>query len=933
MIRMIQSTASKHAKSYFSNSLNQADYFINDVELQGKFFGKLCERLGISGTASKDVFYALCDNKNPLTGDKLSPRNKTNRTIGYDISYHAPKSVSIVHALTGDNKILTAFEKAVRETMVDIEAEAKVRVRKNGVYEDRASSELVWAEFIHQTSRSAGDGITPDMHLHAHNFVFNLAYDEKEQCFKAGKFREIMEKMPYFQSVFHKRLADEILKLGYPVKRTENSFEITSVPESVIRHFSKRTDQIGKVAKEKGITDPKALAQLGALTRAKKQKGLSMQDLRDDWKKQITELPNATSHEKSHSEQDDPVKQLQVEEFIQPQKMNLGSVAIHSAEAIIDYSLNHCFERASVVPDTAIMAEASRFALGNTSVSVEAIQETFKKDTRVLSIRRGTKNLCTTKAVLMEERKMVDLANKGIGTQVPLYEQVPEFSGLNEEQEKALSFLLTTKNQVSILRGAAGTGKTTLMKEARRWIEQKGKKIIAVAPTAEASRGVLRSDGFIEAETVAKLLQDAEMQNSLYGQYLWVDEAGLLSSSQMLSILELASKQNARVILGGDTRQHRAVHRGDALRILSSVGKLKPAEVSKVLRQKNSLYLQAVESLSNGQVGKAFDQLDLLGAIKCYDRDNPLEGLVKDYMKAVKSRHSTLVVSPTHKEGRKVTEALRLALRKAGKIGKKETLVRQLTSTSFTTAEKQDVQNFIKGQVIQFNQNYKGVKRGSSWTVRAVKDSKVIISNIVGHSIELPIDRPEHFDVFTESKIGLSKGDTVRITRNGFDQKNRRVDNGMTLKVRSVSEDGSVVLQHPVSKNKYNFPADHGHIDHAYCLTSHASQGRTVDEVFISQPAATFGATDLKQFYVSVSRGKKAVHLYTDDRQLLMECASELGDRQSALELMNSEKPTVNNHLKHLEIYKRQEVSPKPQKEKAKEFMYNKMDIDYEPVP
>jgi hypothetical protein len=60
-----------------------------------------------------------------------------------------------------------------------------------------------------------------------------------------------------------------------------------------------------------------------------------------------------------------------------------------------------------------------------------------------------------------------------------------------------------------------------------------------------------------------------------------------------------------------------------------------------------------------------------------------------------------------------------------------------------------------------------------------------------------------------------------------------------------------------------------------------------VDEVFIFQPSATFPATDLKQFYVSVSRGREKVHIYTDDKEALIDHASQMRDRQSGLELLN----------------------------------------------
>lgn len=109
-----------------------------------------------------------------------------------------------------------------------------------------------------------------------------------------------MRDIPYYHARFHKRLADGLMTLGYSIRKTEKSFEVEGVPERVIDLFSKRTDEIGRVAKEKGITDAKELDGLGARTRSKKEKGLSMTELKTDWKRQITALGPGNADEGKH---------------------------------------------------------------------------------------------------------------------------------------------------------------------------------------------------------------------------------------------------------------------------------------------------------------------------------------------------------------------------------------------------------------------------------------------------------------------------------------------------------------------------------------------------------------------------------------------------------------------------------------------------------
>ena len=142
---------------------------------------------------------------------------------------------------------------------------------------DRTTGNMVWAEFIHTTSRPV-DGL-PDPQLHAHVFVFNTTWDEEEERWKAGQFRELKRDAPYFQAAFRVRLANKLQDLGFGVERKRDDFEIAGIPADVLKRFSRRTALIEKVAEEMGITDPDRKAELGAETREKKGKALSWEAL------------------------------------------------------------------------------------------------------------------------------------------------------------------------------------------------------------------------------------------------------------------------------------------------------------------------------------------------------------------------------------------------------------------------------------------------------------------------------------------------------------------------------------------------------------------------------------------------------------------------------------------------------------------------------
>lgn len=207
MIRMIQSRSAKQAKQYFNDALQKSDYYVSDQELIGSFHGHLAERLRLKKMVTKDDFVCLVENIHPATGEKLTSRKTKNRTIAYDINFHCPKSVSVLHVLSKDNHILDAFKESVATAMLAIESDSQTRVRKNGADENRETGELLWAEFIHQTARPVKEA-PPDPHLHCHCFTFNMTWDKTEQLFKAGQFQSIKRNMPFYQAMFHKTLAD-----------------------------------------------------------------------------------------------------------------------------------------------------------------------------------------------------------------------------------------------------------------------------------------------------------------------------------------------------------------------------------------------------------------------------------------------------------------------------------------------------------------------------------------------------------------------------------------------------------------------------------------------------------------------------------------------------------------------------------------------------
>ncbi|MCU7806619.1 MAG: relaxase domain-containing protein [Candidatus Thiodiazotropha sp. (ex Semelilucina semeliformis)] len=236
MLRIHTSNSAKKAKEYFSSELTKGDYFFGAQEIAGQWGGKAAELLGLSGEVTKEAFNQLVDNINPQTGERLTPHNKGNRRPGYDMTFSAPKSLSVLYEYSKDERLLEAFREAVHDTMQSIEDGMHVRVRKDGLDEDRQTGNLVYGSFEHYTARPVEE-LAPDPQLHMHCFVMNASYDDVEQQWKAGQFGEIKRDAPYYEALFHSHLSDSLSKLGLDIERDGRFWNIEGLDRETLDNF------------------------------------------------------------------------------------------------------------------------------------------------------------------------------------------------------------------------------------------------------------------------------------------------------------------------------------------------------------------------------------------------------------------------------------------------------------------------------------------------------------------------------------------------------------------------------------------------------------------------------------------------------------------------------------------------------------------------
>jgi len=925
VLRIFQSTTASAAKAYYTEALAREDYYAAGAEGLGRWHGRGAERLGLAGAGiAPEAFSRLCENRHPATGARLTPRTRDDRTVGYDVNFHAAKGISLLHALGGDARIRGAMEAAVLETMGLIERDAHTRVRLGDKSEDRPTGNLVWGAFTHLTARPV-DG-TPDPHLHAHCFVMNATFDPVEQRWKAGQFRPIVRDAPYYQAVFHTRLAARLKAMGYAIARTADGWDVAGVPSELKARFSHRTNAIEAAARRLGISDAAMKAALGARTRAKKAKSLSHDELLRTWRDRLSAadrgrlhavlagagttsplpgddvptpgdtVPTAGDHVPGadrgvrRAGDDVPTAGDTV-----PVNGDTVPGAEHAppvtADEALRHALEHVFARRSVETDRRLVAEALQYGVGD--VQPEDLWRALETHPDILTRRDGEQRVVTTRAVLEEEKAVLGFTVEGRGACRPLglgfggragdrfaIGRVAAQEGvtLNDAQHAALEHLLGSRDRVMLLRGGAGTGKTTLLREAAAALAHAETPVVACAVTTDASRGVLREAGFETAETLEKLLTSPDLQRQARDGVIWVDEAGMVGTPSMKRLFDAAHAVNARVVLAGDTKQHPPVERGDAMGLIERRGGIRPAEVDRIVRQRG-LYREAVAAITSGRLADGIDRLDQLGAIRERRGEDRHTELAERYVEAIEAGQSALVVSPTHAEGRGVTARIREQLQAAGRLDRDERTVTRLQDLQRTDAEKRDPHLYEAGQVVQFTRPTPGSPRhhlkpapaGLKATVVGVDPERKLVTtrDAAGELRPLPLHTPDRFEVFRAEPLSLAAGDRIRITRNARTADGaHRLANGAMFTIKGFTEAGDIRLD---NKGGWTVSRHAGHLNHGYCVTPQAAQGKSVDVCLAAMGSASMAASTLEQLYVIVSRGRQRVELLTDQRSALIE--------------------------------------------------------------
>ncbi len=480
MLSISNITSAKDALNYYT-----ADkYYTNGQKVVDKseWWGRGVDRLDLKGPISREDLGRLLDGQLP-SGQQLGKKIDGNiqHRPGLDLTFSAPKSVSILSEVAGDKRIHKAHSNAVKKALAFMQDRAmQTRVKEDGKLVAKNVDNLTAALFQENTSRNN------DPQLHTHCVILNMVQRPD------GEWRSVTNEQLYWNkmvagAIYRAELAFHLQKLGYEIDSYKSAmFEVKGIPTEVIEKFSSRREEIEAAILKYGYQGAYGAGQAALRTRSSKQH-VQQSILDEKWQSICRDL---RFYPKRHiaKEPDKQLSETKLKEL---------------AKEAVKYGAKAISEREAVFTVDELKREALSFGLGYLSPDRidRAIQNSVHtgflvKNDQTNNIQSRVESnapLITTKEMLLKEANIKQLMWQGKNSQQPLLETARATEALselclNEGQASAAKLILTSKDRVVGVQGYAGTGKTTMLNAIRKIMDAKASNsIVGLSPSAASA--------------------------------------------------------------------------------------------------------------------------------------------------------------------------------------------------------------------------------------------------------------------------------------------------------------------------------------------------------------------------------------------------------------------------------------------------------------
>ncbi|VEP14646.1 Conjugative relaxase domain protein [Hyella patelloides LEGE 07179] len=856
------------------NDYAQDNYYTKDAGLENsQWYGNGAKILGLEGQVLTEDYnraYHGINNKGfPLrqrqSGKKANP--------GRDITLSAPKSVSLLGLVKEDKQVIEAHQTAVKHTLEYIEQNCIfTRTGKGGANRQQTDNVMV-AIFQHDDNRNQ------DPQLHSHCVIFNQTRGEDSK-WRAMDNRELYQQKMTIGMVYHHELGRELKKLGYELTwNRDGTFEVYGYTPEQIKAFSTRRQEIESAVGK----DASAAKKARACTSTRRGKVHQAVEEREGIKKLWRE--KAESNRINHP---------------QPKYGNRKQLLnLQNQQELLTEAITVTSEKQVAFPRHILFKELLRQSQGN--FNLKDLQRELNNNQSLIKTNDGR---LTTLTAIKREKQIIHLAQSGMNIHHHLastetaQKQAKQFK-LNKAQTDALINFVTNKDSVILCQGDAGVGKTYTVKALKKTIYH-NISMRGLAPSAAAATQ-LQQGTDIPCQTLDAYL-NIPIKSLTKNELIVVDEAGMISSSQMKNLLERVKQTNSRILLIGDTKQLAAVQAGFPFKLLQEQTKLPTIQIDENVRQQNINLKQVVDLLAAGEIERGYQKLQANDSIKQMPIDSlRRDAVVTDYLQRdEKTRLQTLVLAGTNVEKEAITNQIRQGLIQQEKLGQNSQQIPILKSKDLDRFSLTQASNYQIGDVIKFRRNSAKFSQELYYRVDEVDLKKGIVKlrDRYDSTEILELNRYKDREVFQSQTRELRSGEQMKFTRNQYQNKQKQI-NGQHFTVIGFKDNGQIVIK-TKGKTQSITPDSLLYSDYRYGDTVHSSQGKTANYCIYAAGSGNSLTVGKESFYVAASRARQEFTVYTASSKALGVSVNKSRGQENALPLITTQKPSRNSEFKLL---------------------------------
>lgn len=767
------------AGRYYTERL--PSYYLDGGEPPGRWWGRGAADLALEGDIDAVSFLAVMAGRHPDTGKDLGRRFGDESVRGFDATFSAPKSVSLLWAL-GDQQtqaaVLGAHDRAVDAVLGWVEDHAHTRLRRNGHVVCVDAEGLIVGVFRQHTSRR----LDPQLHTHA---VIANRVRAPDGRWLALDARTIKLDQRTLSAVYHANLRSELTaRLGVAWLTPEHGIaEIDGIPDEVLAEFSQRTRDVDQRLTRKlerfeaSMGRPPSDRERWQLereavldSRPAKPHDAVLVELRGGWRQRTVELGHHPERLVSRAigRRRDPLTVDVVQEMVEQALEALGErqsswrpaeLLREIASATPTNSAITAAELTSLLESLAGQVTEKRCV--DISGPIPAGVE-LRSDGRPVT-EPAVDRALTARFILEEEEGLVSWADSRKTTQPNTSYPWGTLAsrGLSDGQAAAVSAVIGSGG-LELIVGPAGAGKTTALAHSVDILRTQERSVFGVAPTAAAAE-VLGTEADMSADTLDKLLYEhthpgrspSPEYDLAAGTTLIVDEAGTVSTPKLTQLAQLADKKLWRVVLVGDPRQFAPVGRGGMFGHL--VDTFGAVELDQVHRFSNQWEIQASLRLRAGDplVVNEYDQ-------HCRIHEGSVDQIEAQilgaWMSARQRGETVALMANSNQTVRRLNQQCQQLLADTGFLDPSNRSTRPGSQTLY---EGDEVVTRLNDRTLRTDQGLM-IKNRDHWTIQQIhSDDAITVAGATGR-VTLPADyAAQHVELGYAQTSHTSQGRTV----------------------------------------------------------------------------------------------------------------------------------------------------------------------------